>query len=203
MVVRLATVVVVLMVSVSCSEASSPAGPRASPPATTSQSPSGEALSATERAVLDDVVAFALAPSEVAARRIPFAAGGIRIGLGQRLVDTVGASELARPSAWTIEGDFGGVMGPFSALESIARHADGRDLDPALRTNGELMLMAGPHTRCASPAADPPAGLRPMRQLSIQPADGSITSCLGWFAVDLYVAKSGRVRAVTLDLWDP
>lgn len=199
---RLATVAVVLIVSVSCSEAMPP---RTVP--TEASSPSrpapAEHLTATERSVLDDFVAFAREPSEVNAGRLPFARNGIRTGLGRRLVATVPASGLAQPSAWTIEGEFGGVMGPFSALDSIARHVGGDGVDPTLRTNGALTLTAGTHDRCASPAADPPAGLRSMRRLSVQPADGSITSCLDWFAVDLYVARSGRIRAVTLDLWDP
>lgn len=32
---------------------------------------------------------------------------------------------------------------------------------------------------------------------------GSITSCLAWFAVDLFINDRSRVVAVTLDLWEP
>lgn len=199
---QLAAVAVVLVVGVSCSGATPP---RTGP--TEASAPSGPALvkplTATDRVVLDDFVAFALDPSEASADRLPFAGNGIRLGLGRRLVATVSASGVSRRSAWTIEGEFGGVTGPFSALESIARHVGEEGLDPTLRTNGDLALTAGAHDRCASPAADPPAGLRSMRRLSVQPAAGSVTSCLGWFAVDLYVARSGRICAVTLDLWEP
>jgi hypothetical protein len=42
-----------------------------------------------------------------------------------------------------------------------------------------------------------------MRRVSVQPAAGSIDSCLDWFTVDLFVTRSGEVAAVTLDLWEP
>lgn len=162
-----------------------------------------QAPTTREQRVLNDFVAFANAPSAVTAERIPFSTDGVQIRLGPRVVATLTPESAQRPNAWTIEGDYAGRMGPFSALTAIARHVDGNDVDPALRTSGELSLTAGPHSHCASPPDETPPELQNLRQVSIQPAERSITSCLGWFSVDLFLTTNGSVRAATVDFWEP
>jgi hypothetical protein len=50
---------------------------------------------------------------------------------------------------------------------------------------------------------DRPEGLAYKRRVSLQPAYGSVTSCLSWFTVDLFVDEHRDIVAVTLDLWEP
>jgi hypothetical protein len=40
-----------------------------------------------------------------------------------------------------------------------------------------------------------------MRRLSIQPA--GISSCLEWYAIDVFLDDDGRIGGVMLDLWEP
>jgi hypothetical protein len=63
------------------------------------------------------------------------------------------------------------------------------------------MVNAGPHMHCASPPVPAPTGLAGHRRVSVQPTN--IETCILWWTVDLFVASSGRIEAVTLDLWDP
>jgi hypothetical protein len=98
------------------------------------------------------------------------------------------ASALARPDGWVLDvNEFAGRVGPFSALDLLARDA-------------ATTMSIGPHPQCASPTRPTPAALAAMRRISIQPM--GIDTCLKWWAVDLFVS-SGRIAVVSLDLWAP
>ena len=54
---------------------------------------------------------------------------------------------------------------------------------------------------CASPPGPAPPAVSGLLRRNIQPRD--VSSCLQWFAVDVFVDESGEIRAVTLDHWEP
>jgi hypothetical protein len=64
-----------------------------------------------------------------------------------------------------------------------------------------LTIGTGAYRRCVSPAGRPPPRVASLTRLSVQPL--RVESCLQWWSVDPYVTRAGRVRAVTLDLWEP
>jgi hypothetical protein len=135
-------------------------------------------------------VGFAEDPRPATAERVPFA-DEVHLGLGPRLHSTVPVARIATAESWILEPrQFRGWTPPFSALATVA-------------DAGELDVTIGPHPHCAAPPQPAPRSVARMRRVSVQPAAGSIDSCLDWFTVDLFVTRSGEVAAVTLDLWEP
>jgi hypothetical protein len=100
---------------------------------------------------------------------------------------------MTDPQAWQLnapDGNFRGYVGPFSALKLLIDDPDPR-------------VTVGPHEHCAAPPAPVPTELASAKQLSFTPVYENIHSCLEWWSVDLFVDSSGRIVAVTLDLWEP
>ena len=58
---------------------------------------------------------------------------------------------------------------------------------------------------CANPRQDlpPVPELANLTRVSIRPDSSVISTCILWWAVDLYRTATGDVTAVTVDLWDP
>ena len=139
---------------------------------------------------MDALIAFARAPSDTTWRDVPFAAS-VGLGLGPTLEATRSADELREPGAWTLAVDlFRARAGFASALELIASE------------DGRLQVLHGPHSHCASPAPVPaPPQVSGLRRVAVQPRDAD--GCLDWWTVDAFVDGKGRIRAVTLDLWEP
>jgi len=147
------------------------------------------ACETTDDAALDDLVAFAREPSAENWAAVPFA-DHVQLGLGDRLLRTRSARALREPAAWRLDVRlFRGGVGPFSALDVLARN------------RSPLQYREGSYRHCASPPRPPPRSLSRLRRLSIQPRETE--SCLQWFAVDVFLDESGKIRAVTLDLWEP
>ena len=138
---------------------------------------------------LEALIAFARDPSEANWDRLPLAAS-VGLGLGGTVHARRSAVELRRPDAWTLSVDgFRGRAGTASALELIAAE------------DGPLRTTSGPHPHCASPPVSAPPFLAEFRRVAVQPADAD--GCLDWWTVDAFVDATGRIRAVTLDLWEP
>jgi hypothetical protein len=151
-----------------------------------SRAPGG--VTAADRALMARLVAFARNPSDRTWVRVPFAQR-VGLGIGRRLRRTSAASELVDPAAWFVpSGTFRGYVGPFSPLD-------------LLRRRGRLAVSVGPHPHCASPPVPAPRQLASLRRVSVGPR--SVASCLRWFTVDAFVNESGRIAAITLDLWEP
>lgn len=105
--------------------------------------------------------------------------------------------------AWTISpDDFRGYVGTFSPLSVVREHVEGVHAE-SLRRSGELHVSVGEHRRCVAPPEPVPDPLKSLRQVSVQPTEESITTCLVWFSVDLFVNPDGDIEAVTLDLFEP
>lgn len=165
------------------------ARPSSSAPLPTFAGPRETPTPAEERLVrvLADL---ARAPSAETFGAVPFA-DKVRLGLSDRILIERASLDLARPEAWVLrqEQPFRGrVIGPYSALDLLAK-------------SGSTIIWVGPHPHCASPPMPPPADLVGARRISVQPT--GIDTCLLWWTVDLFVSPSGRIEAVTLDLWDP
>jgi hypothetical protein len=126
-----------------------------------------------------------LARGEAGLPPVPFA-DTVTISLG---VDHVAALlDPTTPGAWIIDVDeWNGYAGPFDVLGPLRAEA------------GMTVTLVGPQPHCAAPPLDAP--WTSARRLSIQPT--GVTSCLEWYAVDVFVDSSGAVTHVMLDLWEP
>jgi len=139
--------------------------------------------------VIQDLIRFARSPGPETVAAIPFAEGGVWLGLSDRLLVVRSAEELADPTAWILaRAAFRGHGGPFSALDLLARP-------------GQTAITAGPHPHCASGPVPAPNEVAELRRISSQPT--AIDTCLRWWTVDIFMTSDGKVAAVTLDLWDP
>ena len=139
--------------------------------------------------MIRDLISFARSPSAASFAAVPFA-DRVGLGLAEKIVITRPANELAQQSAWLLTHavPFRAHIGPQSALA-------------LLRTSGVTTVSVGPHQHCASPPVAAPSGFDGHRRVSVQPT--GIDTCILWWTVDLFVADSGRIEAVTLDLWEP
>lgn len=139
-------------------------------------------FSELDRASLED------GPIDVDALRL---ADTVLLGLGDHTLVERTAAELVDRKAWQLDAeDFRARVGPFSALDLLARSSSGR-------------VLVGRHNHCASPPTPVPDELRDAHQFSAQPLETEIDSCLQWWTVDVFVDDDGRVIGITLDLWEP
>ena len=150
-------------------------------------------------------VEFALEPSNRTAADVPFDSNGLWLGLSSEPIARVAVEDIADRETWSLQRHyFRAYVGPFSALRLIDEHVTGEGKDAALRMSGDLALSVGEHPHCVSPPISAPEQVASLRRVSLQPSDAlTITSCIGWFTVDLFVDGDGTIEAVTLDLWEP
>jgi hypothetical protein len=153
----------------------------------------------SEQQLAEALHLFALEPSEANLARIPFA-DEVGLGLGSAVLINVprdhtmeGRADLSDAGTWRIDvPHFRGYSGPFTALSLL------RDSDPA-----EWQLSMGRHPSCVGRVVEPSPELAGYLQLSIEPAENTYSSCLDWWSVDVFLDESGRVHAITLDLFEP
>jgi uncharacterized protein YgiM (DUF1202 family) len=138
---------------------------------------------------VDAFIAFARNPGDATFSALALA-DDVALGLGPRLIRTVTAPDLRRTATWRLEEDFRAHVGPFSALDRLARW---RVYD----------VTVGEHDHCASPPVPAPAGFENLDRVSVQPRLGLMDGCLMWGTVDFFVQPDGKVAAITLDMWEP
>lgn len=131
----------------------------------------------------------------------------VRLGLGPHLLEHRTREQLRSDSAWVLGGEdtlFRAYVGPFSALETVRRHVEVAATE-GLHGSDAYTVRVGPHRHCASPPVPPPRGVRHLRRVALLPSPKSINDigCLRWFSVDLFVDDTGKVHAITLDMWEP
>lgn len=149
-----------------------------------------EPITSTEEATAATVIAFAQDPSPEHFDAISFT-DRVTLTLGPEVGREQPAASLALTSDWVFGTEYDGFRArtaPYSALDLLA--------EP-----GQVTVTAGPRDHCASPPMPIYDDLIGLRQISIQPADA--TSCLEWFAIDLFLTPDGEVAGITLDLWEP
>jgi hypothetical protein len=149
-----------------------------------------EPVTDAERALFDSLTSFALDPNQERFVEIPFA-DAVTLTLGPQLARDLDASNLADPAAWMFGTEYDGFrarVAPFSALDLLGE-------DRATE------VTSGTRDHCASPPMPVYEDFFGLRQISIQPTDA--TSCLEWWAVDLFLLETGEIAGVTLDLWEP
>lgn len=163
-----------------------------------------EEVTPADLALVERLVAFALAPTTADAARLGLAADGVQLGLGPTLHTVLAPADAAEPAAWDLPSEgFRAHDGALSAVGLLAGRVGGTDRAPALPDGGLLQVQVGEHPHCAAGPVPAPEGLTTLRRVSVQPADAAITSCLDWFTVDLFVDDAGTVHAITLDVWEP
>jgi hypothetical protein len=149
----------------------------------------GEPLSGPDAPLARKLHAFAADPGAETLGAIPLS-DQVAIGLGGDVVKTPTAEQLEDPSAWVIHRPyFAGQSGPFTALDQLRRNPD-------LWSITEEKQQGCPWARTAALP-----GYEQDRRLTIEPSN--ITSCLEWFAVDVYVDESGRIVAISLNFDEP
>jgi len=164
----------------------------------------GADVGAADVAVMQRFVMFAADPTPEGAQLLGLATTGVRLGLGPRLVQDLDIATAGDPAAWSIPSQaFRAHIGPYSALAVVRQQVEGADADPTRWPSSDLQVSVGDHPHCASPPVPAPEGLDGRRRVSVQPGEGSITSCLDWFTVDLFLDDDDAIVAVTLDIWEP
>ncbi len=152
----------------------------------------GPTATAADEALIADLLRFATDPTGADAVVLPLS-DQVALGLADEIIVTRDADELADPEKWWLDMEqFRAYVGPFSALDLAAGS------DPA-----DTVVSVGEHPHCASPPQAGPEGFDASRRVSVQPDPDTITSCLEWWTVDLYLDAGGRIDAVTLDLYEP
>ena len=149
-----------------------------------------EPVTDAERAIVDTMRGFASDPTADRLAELPLT-DAVILTLGPQLARSEAASNLADPGSWVFGTEYDGFrarVAPFSALDLVAQPRD-------------VGITAGPRDHCASPPMPVYEDLIGLRQISIQPTDA--TSCLEWWAVDLFLTEDGEIAGVTLDLWEP
>jgi len=141
------------------------------------------------RRAMDALIAFARAPSDATWAAVPLAES-VDLGLADVFYLRLSARQLRNPRAWTLSVDgFRGRAGSASAVALIAAE------------DGRLRVTRGPHRHCAAPPEPEPPQVTPLERVVVQPRDAD--GCLDWWTVDAFVDDEGKIRAVTLDLWEP
>lgn len=136
------------------------------------------------------VVAFARRPSDQTFAAMPLA-DEVRLNLGNNHSFAISSAELRDPQAWILDVDmWRAYVGPFDLL-TVA----GRDENVA--------ISLGTHDRCTGPPLDPNPLYAGLQQVSIQPAELTMQTCMQWSALDLFVNDGGQIEAIMLDIWEP
>ncbi len=149
-----------------------------------------EPLTGEEGTLADDLLKFAANPTAQLFEGVEFAET-VTLTLGPEAALTRAGADLVVPASWVFGTEYDGFrgwVGPYSALDLLAQPRSWN-------------VTAGPHDHCASPPMPIHETMEGLRQISIQPTDA--TSCLEWWAVDLFLTDAGEIAGVTLDLWEP
>lgn len=162
------------------------------------------APSRRDAVLVREFVQFAKNPHEQPFTRL---GSRVRLGLGPDLLEHRTREQLRSAGAWVLGSEdrlFRAYVGPFSALETVRRHME-TAAGEGLHGRDAYTVRVGPHPHCASPPVPAPRSVRHLRRVALLPSPKSISDigCLRWFSVDLFVNDAGRVRAITLDLWEP
>ena len=149
-----------------CRTDSGPPPPAPSRPANPEARPEAPTPTEADAAIVEALVAFAKSPDRTTWAKLPLRER-VRLGLGSRLVKDAPAAELADPSAWTLDVKiFRAYVGPFSALELLARHEGALDLTVGIASPLRLRPgCAAPGRRVASPRERPAARVRQLPEV--------------------------------------
>lgn len=145
-------------------------------------------LASADLEVFDLLSVVAAETSQATVSQIDFAPV-VALGYSGLIAKRVPQAELADAHAWNLEGSYGGISGPLSALELLG------DMD------GHFTVAVGPHPRCVGSVVQPPAELVDYRHVAVTPNEPE--SCLSWASVDVFRDAQGQVVAVLLDVFDP
>lgn len=122
----------------------------------------------------------------------PFVAGEVWAGIeGGPTGVTLGPDELGDLAAWQIDTLYAERSGPFSALDVVAS------------SGGYFQLYRGVRGTCGFGEADRPPRLAGLRAITLTSPRDTVTSCMQWWAVTLFLDSSHRIAGVALRLGAP
>lgn len=141
---------------------------------------------ADDQAIADALLRFTADPGPATVAALPFA-NEVSLALGAETIVSLDSEQVADPAAWIMNRDeYDGYAGPFSVLETLSEPVE---------------ITIGAHNRCVARPTPAPGDVAGLRQVGMQPTDA--TSCLEWFAVDLFVNDAGEIESIRLDLYGP
>ncbi len=122
----------------------------------------------------------------------PFADGAIWAGIeeGPAAV-AVGEAERADLGAWEIDTAYAERSGPFSALDLLAR------------SGGYYELAGGVNAGCFTDKGTRPTKLVGLRAISFAAPSDTVSSCLEWWSVTLFLNDQHEIQGVSLRLGSP
>ena len=153
---------------------------------TSVQNPAATAVTIADQALVDAFLGFVAEPSAERLTHLSLA-DSVALGLGEEIITTRNSESLVDPTNWILVRDESEPWpGPLSALWLV---------EPP------VTITRGAHLRCVARPTPAPAGFENHRRVSLQPV--TATSCLEWWAVDLFINPSGNTEAITIDLFAP
>lgn len=122
----------------------------------------------------------------------PFVSGEVWIGIehGPTAI-SLGEAERADLAAWELGALYAERTGPFSALDTVAS------------SGGYYELHDGVVGTCPSGRGKTPPELAGVRAISLTAPSDTISSCLEWWGVTLFLDDENRIRGVALRLGSP
>jgi hypothetical protein len=122
----------------------------------------------------------------------PFAAGEVWTGIengpaGRSLVDR----ELAQLAAWQVGEAYAERSGPFSALDVVAS------------SGGYYELHNGVVPTCSLGNDEPPPELVGLRAITLAAPSDTVSACMEWWGVTLFLDASNQIRGAALRLGSP
>lgn len=146
--------------------------------------------------------AFALGESSQ-----PPVADRVELFLGSAYIRTITAARARDQHAWDLcpVSGYAEATCPFSALRVLREHRDSPEpgVEPADRGAVRLDRTFVPRPSACTTILDPTptrwrARSRWWNTVTIQPADGSVSSCMSYFSIQVVSDSAGRIRAVNL-----
>jgi len=121
----------------------------------------------------------------------PFAVGEVWVGIENGLsATTIGESDWNDLAAWELDAAYAEASGPFSAL------------DIAARSGGYYELHRGVPSTCFGNDQTPPE-LMGLRAISLTAPLDTVSACMQWWGVTLFLDDENQIRGVALRLGSP
>lgn len=144
----------------------------------------------TQESIIHTIIEFARHPSDETFAAIPLAEN-VTLGLWDDHTRLVSAAALRDPAAWIMDADiWAAYVGPFDMLRSAGR-------------DESMQYRIGPHDHCAGPPLAAPGGFEFHTQISAEPAELTVQTCMQWSSLNVFVNDDNLIEGIFLDIWEP
>ncbi len=117
----------------------------------------------------------------------------IILGFADTIVKQIPAAKTSDAEAWKLRpASTPSLPGPVSPLGLVAK------------SKGRYAVYSGPHPpACPGSSLHPPAELRDLHRVVIQPRQKDVTGCSKWWRVSLFYNDVAQLNGVTVNIWEP